>query len=1628
MLCNGGNSGSLILIGNGGTTGYTYSIVSQPSAGIATVSGNVVSGMKAGSYVLKVTDANGCEATTSATITQPALLTTQINVNQNVTCYNGNDGSIIAVVSNGTQPYIINWSNGSAGSVITGLHAGYYSVMVSDANNCIALGNATITQPNGPITANAGVNQTICSNESIGLTGIATNYNNILWTTNGTGTFNNATSLTTTYTPSASDIIDGQLQLYLTAYGNTSCEPVTDYMVLTIANGPIANAGNSLNIANTTVSYTVNDASASNYSSLLWTATGSGTLTDETTLTPTYTFGVGQTGTVTLTLTAYKTGSVCTNSISTKTISIVDAAIANAGNNETICQGSDVTLSSASATNATSILWTTSGTGTFNDASLLNPVYTPSLADIANGSTILTMLASNSTPSSSSSDNMTLFINPAPVVNNFNDIVICKGSYTQLGIVSQSNYNYSWTSNPVGFTSSISNPTVNPLTTTLYTFVVENAATLCTTTKNVLVSVNPLPTVITQNITVNLNSSGQADITPAMVNNGSYVLSPCNIESMTISKSHFTCNDIGNNNVLLTVTDQNGNAASATAIVTIVDNIAPIALAQNITVYLNNAGNASITASQIDNGSNDACGVTLSVSPNTFACANVGNNTVTLTVTDANGNTSTTTSIVNVVDNIAPIISAQNISINLNAAGTASITASQVNNGTSDACGVSFSVSPNTFNCTNVGNNTVTLTATDVNGNTSTTTAIVTVTDVTAPVVATQNIIVNLNASGTASITASQVDNGSSDVCGIASMSVSPNTFTCANVGNNTVTLTVTDVNSNVSTSTATVTIVDNIAPIALAQNITVYLNNAGNASITASQIDNGSNDACGVTLSVSPNTFACANVGNNTVTLTVTDANNNVSTTTAVVNVVDNIIPVITCPSAISVNNDANICGAAISIVPATATDNCTATGSISIVGTRSDALPLTAIYPVGTTTINWVATDANGNQNACNQQITVTDIQLPNIVSIGNKIRCANSVSNPNQYVVVGNEFDPNPITTTDNCGILSIVNNINSSNTLANQVFTGTTTIVWTVTDINGNVNSFSVNVLVNPIPTPAVTGVNEICANDTTSYLTQNNGSNFKYEWSVSGGNIISGANTPSVSVAWNNNCNFGIVSVKETNLTTNCYSIAIDTVIVHSLPTPVIIGDTNVFAGNSKVYHTSLVSGNLYSWSVVGGTISSGQGTASITVNWGSCGNCTTGLVSVTETTPFGCNTTSSINISIGLVTGSGKLTGKITYDNNNNTPLNGVNVQLIKDGVIIASTVSTTSINNVSGYYEFDNLAYGNYSIVASTNKPWGGVTATDALLIKLHSVGSISLTGLPLVAADVNASNAINATDALLIQLRIVGLSNQFNAGNWKFNNTPFVFNASDTTYNFKAICVGDVNKSYNTTGLKQATSYNDGIMSIKANETFTYNIKANETFGLGAMTLFMNFDENLFEIEKVNNVLDGMTYKFEKGMVALAWSDLNGKSIIDNETLISFNIKAKKSIINPIQIFNYNNQSEFADVNAVVNNGFGLKMSDVQTINNSVFVVNNYPNPAKDFSNIDYILPENAKVRIIVTNVLGQPIATIVDETKEAGSYKNVVDANDLNLSSGIYFFQFEVSGATENYKYIGKMVFER
>ncbi|RFN58148.1 HYR domain-containing protein [Marixanthomonas ophiurae] len=640
-----------------------------------------------------------------------------------------------------------------------------------------------------------------------------------------------------------------------------------------------------------------------------------------------------------------------------------------------------------------------------------------------------------------------------------------QGSYWQELSGSICRVEFEYQSNPLTVTqiAGLASGSEFPLGTTTNTFEVTDASgNTASCSFDVTVNDTEAPTAnCVAPFTVQLDASGQASITAADINDGS--TDNCEIDTTSIDITDFNCSNVGDNTVTLTVTDVNGNSSTCTTTVTVEDNIAPVAnCVAPFTVQLDANGQASITAVDINDSSTDNCEIdTTSIDITDFNCSNVGDNTVTLTVTDVNGNSSTCTTTVTVEDNLAPVANCvAPFTVQLDANGQASITAADINDGSTDNCSIdTTAIDVTDFDCSNIGDNTVTLTVTDVNGNSSTCTTTVTVEDNIAPVAnCVAPFTVQLDANGQASITATDINDGSTDNCGIDTTSIDITDFDCSNIGDNTVTLTVTDVNGNSNTCTTTVTVEDNIAPVVnCAAPFTVELDANGQASITASDINDGSTDNCGIdTTSIDITDFDCSNVGDNTVTLTVTDVNGNTSTCTTTVTVEDSIAPTIVCPADILASTDPTDCFATVNFPDALATDNCA-----GVTVAQTGGLPSGSQFPVGVSTVEYTATDANGNTSLCTFDITVEDNEAPIAV-------CEN-------ITIQLDEFGSASITaanldggSTDACGVDSIA--IDQDTFDCSNV--GDNNVTLTVTDVNGNVSTCTAIVTVEDITAPEV----------------------------------------------------------------------------------------------------------------------------------------------------------------------------------------------------------------------------------------------------------------------------------------------------------------------------------------------------------------------------------------------------------------------------------------------------------------------------------------------------------------------------------------------------------------------------
>ncbi len=333
------------------------------------------------------------------------------------------------------------WSggNGSFDPSTTNMNATYTPTAAEIANGSVTLtltttGNGSCSQVSDNITlnfspspvVNAGADVSLCANNAaIALNGSVTVATGGVWT-GGLGSFapNNST-LNATYTPTAAEIAAGTLTLTLTSTGNGTCSAVSDSRVITFTPAPTVDAGVNGTVCANNAAIALNGA-VTVATGAIWSG-GTGSFSpNNSTLNATYTPSVAEraAGTVTLTLTSIGNGSC--NAVSDQvTYSITPAPTVTAGADQTLCGNNASATLNGGYTVATGIIWS-GGSGTFTPGNTaVNPVYTPTATEIANGSVTLTATTTGVGSCTAVSDAMTLTFTPAPTANAGADMTLC---------------------------------------------------------------------------------------------------------------------------------------------------------------------------------------------------------------------------------------------------------------------------------------------------------------------------------------------------------------------------------------------------------------------------------------------------------------------------------------------------------------------------------------------------------------------------------------------------------------------------------------------------------------------------------------------------------------------------------------------------------------------------------------------------------------------------------------------------------------------------------------------------------------------------------------------------------------------------------------------------------------------------------------------------------------------------------------------------------------------------------------------------------------------------------------------------------------------------------------------------
>ena len=299
------------------------------------------------------------------------------------------------------------------------------------------------------------------------------------------------------------------------------------------------------------------------------------------------------------------------------------------------------------------------------------------------------------------------------------------------------------------------------------------------------------------------------------------------------------------------------------------------------------------------------------------------------------------------------------------------------------------------------------------------------------------------------------------------------------------------------------------------------------------------------------------------------------------------------------------------------------------------------------------------------------------------------------------------------------------------------TGTHTITVIYADPLGctTATPASVQVVVNAMPAPTLTGAGSVCTGDSKTYLTEAGAASYAWALPSSGFTLVSGGgiHDDQITLTWNTAGVYNI-SVNYTS-PSGCMPSAPATypVTVNATPVPQILGPSPVCSSTTNSYTVSpVVTGHLYNWTINGGTIQSGQNTAAIMILWG---NSFPGSVDLTETAGFqGVSCQASANtfpvaidswpVAAGTITGQASVCRTASYTYSIPSILNATSYQWFYSG----SGVNVTGNGSTSISIAFSSTATGGNLTVNGVNNCGSGAVSSP-LVIVVHNPPEVAFT-----------------------------------------------------------------------------------------------------------------------------------------------------------------------------------------------------------------------------------------------------------------------------------------------------------
>ncbi len=379
-------------------------------------------------------------------------------------------------------------------------------------------------------------------------------------------------------------------------------------------------------------------------------------------------------------------------------------------------------------------------------------------------------------------------------------------------------------------------------------------------------------------------------------------------------------------------------------------------------------------------------------------------------------------------------------------------------------------------------------------------------------------------------------------------------------------------------------------------------------------------------------------------------------------------------------------------------------------------------------------------------------------------------------------------------------------------------------------------------------------------------------------------------------------------------------------------------------------------------------------------------------------------------------------------------------------GVDLTLLGSSQSVQtSISGNYSFTVPVAANYSVVPSKNINFlNGVNTLDLVYITNHILGKKALDGgYKKIAADINKDKKITTGDLVQLRQLILHITNEFPSNtSWRFVDEAYTFTTSNQMgenfpevatennlngnqiNNFIGVKIGDVTNSVNPNAItggsnesRSSTTLNfvTEDQDLVAGTEYKVNITTKDFRNITGYQFTMSYDVDMLDFVSVDGkALDivgenfGLT-NLTSGRITTSWNGKALTTISENEVLFTLTFKALKSgkLSKGIQINSslteaiaFNKDEEALNVNLEFNKG-GAVVSNFELLQNQ-------PNPFKEYTVISFILPQATKATLKIYDVAGK-VLKVVEGDYSKGMNNVKIERSEIP-ATGVLYYQLD------------------